>query len=288
MNTTVNQINPWYITGLVQADGSFFCILSKKTNALFGLQFRPKFSITMDLDSMNVLVFIHDYFGCGSIHTNVKTHSAEYIVDNKQDILNIIIPHFLTYSLVLDKLHSFKLFKEIVTSLVENTDRSAKDRAVLLNKALSINVVTQRTIERIDSLYLMLGIKNGSSIPLIPNTDTTLVREIHDTFIAGFIDGDGSFSVSFNQDGTQRLQVSLVGSKSIEPLLVYIKSKLSDVGSIQTKATVVRWIVNGLQQVRSVIIPFIDKELLLTEKSVHYKIFREVCFILNGSVLTLS
>lgn len=286
MQKQLNQINPWYISGLVQADGSFFCVLSKKANALYGLQFRPKFVITIDLDSVSVLINIKNYFKCGTILTNRNV--AEFIVDNKKDIKNIIIPHFLQYPVVLDKLHSFNLFKNIVTILLDNTHRTKQKRRLVLQIALSINSVSQRTNKNISLLYKLIGLKN--SIPTIPNVNNTILTEINNRFIVGFIDGDGSFSISFNKDGTQTRRVSLVGSRSIKPLLDLIKSKFFNIGSfrLEKENTIIRWVVVGLNQIRNIIIPFIDNELLHTEKSRHYQIFRIVCFILDKPNLSLS
>ena len=44
-----------YISGLTQTDGSFFCSIILSPKHRFGLQFRPKFTITADLDSKHVL-----------------------------------------------------------------------------------------------------------------------------------------------------------------------------------------------------------------------------------------
>ena len=44
-------MSPDYITGLSQTDGSFFCSVIMSSRHKFGLQFRPKFTLTADLDS---------------------------------------------------------------------------------------------------------------------------------------------------------------------------------------------------------------------------------------------
>ena len=45
------NLSPGYISGLAQTDGSFFCSVVISTKHRFGLQFRPKFTLTADLDS---------------------------------------------------------------------------------------------------------------------------------------------------------------------------------------------------------------------------------------------
>ena len=85
-------MSPGYISGLAQTDGSFFCSVVISTKHRFGLQFRPKFTLTADLDSKYVLDSIAQYFGCGKVNINLKTHSAEYLVERIEDLQNIIIP----------------------------------------------------------------------------------------------------------------------------------------------------------------------------------------------------
>ena len=86
------NLSPGYISGLAKTDGSFFCSVVISTKHRFGLQFRPKFTLTADLDSKYVLDSIAQYFGCGKVNTNLKTHSAEYLVERIEDLQNIIIP----------------------------------------------------------------------------------------------------------------------------------------------------------------------------------------------------
>jgi LAGLIDADG endonuclease len=56
-----------YISGLTQADDSFFCSIIISHKHRFGIQFRPKFTITVDLDSKYVLDSIKIYLNCGNI-----------------------------------------------------------------------------------------------------------------------------------------------------------------------------------------------------------------------------
>ena len=119
MNQNFN-LSPGYISGLAQTDGSFFCSVAISTKHRFGLQFRPKFSLTADLVACvtkYVLVACVSialrlraqafFFYCvrkraskrRKVNTNLKTPpqatkgSAEFIVEKIDDLQNIIIPH---------------------------------------------------------------------------------------------------------------------------------------------------------------------------------------------------
>lgn len=90
-----------YMTGLTQTDGSFFCSIILSPKHRFGLQFRPKFIITADLNSKYVLDSIHSYFGCGKVTIKNKNNTAEYEVVKVEDLKNKIIPHFNEYPVFL-------------------------------------------------------------------------------------------------------------------------------------------------------------------------------------------
>jgi hypothetical protein len=131
-------LSPGYISGLTQTDGSFFCSLILSPKHRFGIQFRPKYTITADLDSKNVLDSIQAYFKCGIITVNTTKHTAEFGVTRLEDLYNIIIPHFNNYSVFCGKLHAFKLFKEIVTALFNKEKRtipSARKKGIIKNSS---------------------------------------------------------------------------------------------------------------------------------------------------------
>lgn len=149
------KLSPGYISGLAQTDGSFFCSVVVSSKHRFGLQFRPKFTITADLDSKYVLDSIAQYFSCGKVITNLKTlrRCAEYLVERIEDLQNLIIPHFLNYPVFCAKLHAFKLFSVIVSALSSKDNRTLEGRIELLKLALSMNITTNRSKDRVDLLF---------------------------------------------------------------------------------------------------------------------------------------
>lgn len=277
------KMSPGYITGLAQTDGSFFCSVVISTKHKFGLQFRPKFTITADLDSKYVLESIAQYFNCGKINTNLKTHSAEYLVERIDDLQNIIIPHFLNYPVFCAKLHAFKLFSQIVFILSTKDNRTIEGRIELLKMALSMNITTNRSKDRIDLLFSLLGVSDTKDIEFIENTITDITSPITDNNIAGIIDGDGSFYVSFNKNGSIKTGFSITGDKDSRPLLEGIQKIFKGIGSIKegSKNELV-YTITGLNQIIDILIPFIDNNPLFSERASHYCKFKTVSHILKG------
>lgn len=282
MNQIKNKfiLSPGYITGLTQTDGSFSCGISIINKRL--LNFRPVYQITVDLTSKHVLDSIISYFGCGKITIEISRHTATYQVTKITDLLNIIIPHFNEHPLFCAKLHAFNLFKLIIENLNNNIHKGIEGKKKIVKMALSMNKVTNRTPERINEIYSILGILNGENLPLINNDIKKINTPITNDNIAGIIDGDGSFWVSFSEKAEIKPGFSITTDTETIPLLEEIKILFNNVGSIQRKkSTYSSYFVHGLRQIINIIIPFMDKNPLLSERADHYNIFRQVSLILS-------
>lgn len=282
MNQTKSfSLNPGYITGLVQTDGSFFCVIALSTSHRFGLQFRPKFTITTDLNSKYVLESILNYFGCGKIYDNIKNHTAEYEITKLLDLYNILIPHFNKHPLFCSKLHAFNLFSKIVYYLYNKEKRSLEGRQELLKLALSMNFTTNRSESRLDLLFYLLSIKNNKQDFLITNTIKPVDTIISNNTIAGIIDGDGSFYVNFNNNGSINTGFSITTDTFSKPLLEQIQKQFEGIGTIyEGSKNELRFVVKGINQINKILIPFIDNNPLFSERALHYNKFKFVSQIL--------
>ena len=285
------KLSPDYISGLTQADGSFFCLIKIAPKHLFGIQFQPKFTITADLDSKFILESIQSYFNCGNITINTKKHTAEFGVVRLAELYNIIIPHFNNYPIFFAKYHAFKLFSLIVTALFNKEKRSIQERRELLKLALSMNITTNRNIETIDKLFTILGVDEEAS-EFIAQRNKKIIEKIFllnsenfimsNNFISGFIDGDGSFFISFQRDGNIKTGFNITNDLFSKPLLEFVKQKLGNIGSIRegTKKELV-YTVTGINQIVDILIPFIDKHPVFSEKAIHYVKFRTISILLK-------
>jgi hypothetical protein len=277
-------LSPGYISGLTQTDGSFFCSIILSSKHRFGLQFRPKFTITADLDSKYVLDSIQLYFGCGNVIINNKNYTAELVVERLEDLQKKIIPHFTNYTVFCAKLHAFNLFTQIVNILINKEKRTLEGRRELLKLALSMNSTNNRTEERLNVLYNQLGITEEKYKELIPisikEVDSNFLTNAH---ISGIIDGDGSFFISFKKNGIIKTGFNITNDKHSRPLLEKIQSKFLGIGSINegTKNELV-YTITGLNQIVDILIPFINENPLYSERSLHYEKFRKVSMLLKN------
>jgi hypothetical protein len=281
MNHTF-KLSPGYISGLTQSDGSFFCSMILSKRHLFGIQFRPKFSITADLNSKYVLDSIQIFFDCGSVIINKKNHTAEYVVEKFSDLYNIIIHHFNTYPIYCAKLHAFELFSTIVEKMISKKNRNLEGRRELLKLALSMNVSSNRKENRLNILFNLLNIIEDKDKQLIPNNKTSINSYLTDDTIAGIIDGDGSVYISFQKDGNIHTGFSITTDKLSRPLLEEIQKRFDGIGSIRVgRKKELVYTVKGLNQIIEILIPFIDKNPLYSERQNHYDKFKQISLILK-------
>nr|QCI56450.1 hypothetical protein [Hypsizygus marmoreus] len=285
MNQNTNQfkLSPGYISGLTQTDGSFFCSIILSPKHRFGIQFRPKYTITADLDSKYVLDSINSFFNCGKVTINNKNHTAEFEVVKLDELNKIIIPHFYNYPVFCAKLHAFKLFTEIVTALNNKEKRTIEGRRELLKLALSMNTTTNRKVERIDYLFSLLEVFDSEDKNLLLNNITEITTPLSDDFISGIIDGDGSFYISFQKEGQIKTGFNITNDLNSKPLLENIQKQLKNIGSIHkgSKNELV-YTVTGLNQINDILIPFIDNNPLFSERALHYIKFKTVSIMLKN------
>lgn len=112
--------DPWYITGLIDGDGTF------NVSFTSGKRVKPTFAIGALNGSRNVLESLQNYFLCGNIY-KVSERYSRYQVENIQDLQEKIIPHFLKYPLETNKKKDFTMFEEIVNDMYQKKHLGSKE-----------------------------------------------------------------------------------------------------------------------------------------------------------------
>lgn len=201
----------------------------------------------------------------------------------------------MKYPVFCAKLHAFKLFNLIVTALFNKEMKTLKERQELLRMALSMNITTNRKQERIDLLWSKLGIfeplpaATAAQPPLtlthIPGALCLGEKEISYEFISGVIDGDGSFYISFEQNGIIIPYFTITNDIFSLSLLECIQKQFKGIGSISKvkDRNAIRYKIMSLNEIIETLIPIVDMFPLLSERNEHYQIFRKVCFMLKNT-----
>ena len=131
-------LNPWYITGIVDGEGSFGVFVKKDPKRSLGYLITLSFEIALDKKDLNLLEGLQAYFGVGGIYK----HSGDmmrYKVSSIQNIAKVIIPHFDKYQLVTQKRVDFDIFKRIVC-IIAKGPVSREDLQEIVNLKSSMNL----------------------------------------------------------------------------------------------------------------------------------------------------
>jgi hypothetical protein len=110
-----------YIAGYVDGEGSFHVAVQRIKHARFGFQIVPEFQVSQNLDYAKTLNIIQRRLGCGYIKPNhaknLRDQSHVYVVRNRQDLLQKVIPFFEANELFSPKQQDFEKFSCIVKSM---------------------------------------------------------------------------------------------------------------------------------------------------------------------------
>ncbi|HIE36254.1 MAG TPA: endonuclease [Candidatus Omnitrophica bacterium] len=120
------MLNPYYVSGFADGEGSFSITISPNVKFNIGWQITPSFSLSQNKNSRAILFKIKNFFGCGSIRPSRKDNTYKYEVRSIKDLKEKIIPHFEKYSLHTAKRKDFNIFKEVVR-LMHNNEHLNKE-----------------------------------------------------------------------------------------------------------------------------------------------------------------
>jgi hypothetical protein len=108
--TSINKINPNFITGFCDAEASFGINVIKDSRYSLGFNIKIVFSIHLHSKDFDSLYLIQQFFnGIGGVNIHEKT--AIYQVIKQNELLNII-NHFNKYPHITKKYIDFELFKK--------------------------------------------------------------------------------------------------------------------------------------------------------------------------------
>ena len=133
------MIDPNYISGYADGEGSFLVSFSPREKLLSGLEVRPSFSISQRKDRDEVLLLIKSLFGCGTIRFDRFDQTQRYEVRSLDDLIEVIIPHFNKYPLLSSKIKDFKIFSKICKMMQKSDHRKKKGLIKIINLAYRMN-----------------------------------------------------------------------------------------------------------------------------------------------------
>lgn len=197
----LQSLDPWFITGLVDAEGCFRISIMKNTKNKTGWQVAYNFQIDLHIRDYTLLQQIQTYFGgYGGIYTKQRGEGYTYKISSLSQITEVIIPHFDLFPLKSEKLADFMLFKLILEKIqlkqhltMEGVKEIVAIRASL-NKGLSDE--------------LKASFPNITPYPRFVRTSSLLITNPH--WMAGFVSGEGCFYVGVKKSSNYKIGYQVV------------------------------------------------------------------------------
>ena len=257
------SLDPYYITGFTDAEGSFQIGIYNNDKYKSGLNFVPSFSIHLHIKDVALLNNIQSYFGVGKVHINSNDNTAIYFVRSVKDLTNVIIPHFLKYPLITQKYGDFELFKLAIQKLNNKEHFSSKGIEDIISIKASINKgLSKELIDKYPNIIPM-------DRPLIET-----VKEINNKWLLGFIEGEACFSVRVRKRENYKtgyqivINFILVQHSRDLSLMNSIKNHLN-CGTIYEKSNInqIHYVISKLSDINNILIPFLNEYSLQGSKA---------------------
>lgn len=272
---SVNNLDPWFLTGFTDAEGCFFIGVTKSTRVKTKWEIQPSFKIELHVKELELLRLIQKFFNVGNI--KIFNDKAAYYVNSIKDITSII-NHFDNYPLVTKKHGDFLLFKAVI-QLMTNKEH--------LNEEGLLKIIGIRA-----SLNKGLSDKLKVSFPNIVPAVKYSVPDVYikdAQWLAGFITGEGCFLVDIYKAKTKlkvgvTLRFKIAQHNRDLDLLKYLISYF-DCGSVQKSGeSVGEFCVANFENLRLKIIPFIEKHPILGSKALDFSDFQKVAKLMKNKV----
>ena len=272
------KLNPWFVTGFTDGDGSFSVSITKKKEGI-GWKIVPMYTIGLDLKELDLLVQIKAFFKAGNIYTS-KRGVVYYTVGSVKDIVKYIIPHFDQFPLVTQKLKDFMLFKEIVLLMEKGEHKTLPGLLKVFSLKVNLNKGLPTAVkEAFPDILPTIFPKYKISFSINPN------------WLAGFITAEGSFYISLYESDKRKAGYAVSLSFSLSQHLkdVELLERLClflDCGVVRISPNrgTGELIVTKSSDLNQKVIPLLLKYNLSGVKLLDFERFKEVSLLIENKM----
>jgi LAGLIDADG endonuclease len=150
---SVEALDPSYLSGLVDGDGSFSVSFRKNRSI------KPAFTLGLEGDNQQLLLQVQEYFTCGTI----KPTFWRYQVSDLHSLQAKIIPHFKVYPLQSFKRNHFWLFARVCDLMSQGHHLNQEGFLRLIEIAYEMNEDGKRR-KRGKMEYIRLILKENNEL----------------------------------------------------------------------------------------------------------------------------
>lgn len=262
------ELHPFFVTGFADGECSFSILISEYKKMKIGWQVKAEFQICLHSKDLSLLKDIQFFFkGIGNIDLKSNRNVAFYRVSDIESIRNVIILHFNKYPLQSAKSVDFLLFKQCVNLIAnkEHLNKSGFEQIIAIKAGLNLGLS--------DKIKLAFPHVKGMIRPEYIINDNSL----NSYWISGFVNAEGSFSVSFYQTGQINAVFSIGLNKRDLPLLKKIQS-FFEIGNINKVPSnnAAHYRVSAISELNTIIISHFERYPLSGVKLNNFLIWHKI------------
>lgn len=272
-----NSIDPWFITGLFDAESSFVVTILQNPRYKTGWNVQARVQIKMHERDRDLMTQIQKFFGgIGYISNPNKNTTVEFRVSTINDIVNVIIPHFDNYPLLTKKYSDYVLFKNIIKLMLEKNHSNLEGIQKIVNIKASMN------------LGLSDGLKDAfpETMPVVKEAND--IKDIPQEWMAGFSTGESNFFITIQNSKTKSgiaasLRFSIAQDSRDLSLLESFENFFGCgyVAKYQNRS-VCEFIVTKIDHIVNNIIPFFDQHSIRGSKYPDFLNFKSAALIIKN------
>lgn len=276
-NCKNNSIDPWFITGLFDAESSFVVTILKNPRYKTGWNVQARVQIKMHERDRDLMTQIQKFFGgIGYISNPNKNTTVEFRVSTMKDIVNVIIPHFDNYPLLTKKYSDYVLFKNILKLMLEKNHSTLEGIQKIVNIKASMNL----------GLSDVLKGAFPETMPIVK--EANYIKDIPQEWMAGFSTGESNFFITIQNSKTKSgiaasLRFSIAQDSRDLSLLESFENFFGCgyVAKYQNR-TVCEFIVTKIDHIVNNIIPFFDEHSIRGSKYPDFLNFKSAALIIKN------
>jgi hypothetical protein len=266
-------LNPYYITGLVDAEGCFTTSIYKDSRMKTGWQVKPIFQLNLHKKDLKILEAVQKTWGVGKIYKHGED-SLMYRVSSLKN-LRIITNHFDNYPLITQKLADYQLFKQSIDLIQKKLHLTEQG---LLELVGIKSVLNWGLSEKFKETF-------PNMIPVVrPKVDISEIKDVY--WLIGFVEGEGSFMVIIQESKNKETDyISLrfvITQHSKDSVLLDNISKYLGCGKSYFSRNEVNLIVSVFSDINNKIISLFNKYPLLGTKKEDYLGFCKVAELMKS------
>ena len=262
-----NKLNPWFVTGIIDAEGTFCTTIYKNKAYKTGWVVRSFFEIGLNQRDSSLIYQLKDFFeGIGTISLDKKANVLKYSTASLKDLSSIVIPHFKKYPLLSQKGADFGFFERIVELMNKGAHLTINGLQQVINIRASMNTGLSEIIKSEFSNNINPVNRGIIQSNIIPDPQ----------WISGFVSGEGNLDVgikkSKNVIGYQvylrfRISQHARDTKLMELIMNYLGAGRLERDS---RKPVIYLVINKISEINQIVIPFFNQYPICGNKHLDY------------------